>query len=124
MRSKSTTLTEQELEIMKVVWQRQTTTVRDVYEELLRRKKVAYTTVMTMMNILEQKGHLVKAQQERAYVYSPAQPKQKVVGGMVKEFVDRVFNGSAKPLLMHLVEDQRLSEEDRLEIARLLKKGK
>lgn len=109
---------------MKVVWQRQTTTVRDVYEELLRRKKVAYTTVMTMMNILEQKGHLVKAQQERAYVYSPAQPKQKVVGGMVKEFVDRVFNGSAKPLLMHLVEDQRLSEEDRLEIARLLKKGK
>jgi len=51
MRTKSKTLTEQELEIMKVVWELQTATVRDVYEELLKRRKIAYTTVMTMMNI-------------------------------------------------------------------------
>ena len=55
MRRRSTTLTELELEIMKIVWERDQSTVRDVYEALLERRKVAYTTVMTMMKILEQK---------------------------------------------------------------------
>jgi predicted transcriptional regulator len=58
MRPRSKTLTEQELEIMKIIWERGRATVRDVYETLLERRRVAYTTVMTMMNILEQKGHL------------------------------------------------------------------
>ena len=75
MRRRSTTLTEQELEIMKVVWERDSVTVRDVYEALLERRKVAYTTVMTMMKILEQKQYLRKTQTDRAYVYRPAQPK-------------------------------------------------
>jgi BlaI family penicillinase repressor len=60
MRRRSTTLTEQELEIMKIVWERDRSTVRDVYEALLERRKVAYTTVMTMMKILEQKKYLKK----------------------------------------------------------------
>ena len=58
MRRRSTTLTEQELEIMKIVWERDRSTVRDVYEALLERRKVAYTTVMTMMKSLEQKKYL------------------------------------------------------------------
>jgi BlaI family transcriptional regulator, penicillinase repressor len=60
MRRPSLTLTEQELEIMKIVWQRDSATVRDVYEALLEHRKVAYTTVMTMMKILEQKKYLKK----------------------------------------------------------------
>jgi len=107
---------------MKIVWQRETVTVRDVYEELLKRRKVAYTTVMTMMKILEQKKYLKRTQGERAYVYHPAQPQRQVVGAMVKEFVNRVFNGSAEPLLVHLVEDHHLSERDLEEIARLRRK--
>jgi len=122
MRRKSTTLTEQELEIMKIVWERDTVTVRDVYETLLERRKVAYTTVMTMMKILEQKEYLKKNQAERAYVYRPAQPKRKVIGDMVKDFVNRVFNGSAEPLLVHLVEEHNLSREELEEIARLRRK--
>ena len=109
MRRKSTTLTEQELEIMKVVWERDSVTVRDVYEALLERRKVAYTTVMTMMKILEQKKYLKKTQVDRAYVYRPAQPKRQVIGDMVRDFVNRVFNGSAEPLLVHLVEEHDLS---------------
>src|SRR5271157_1010948 len=105
MRPPSTTLTGQELEIMKVVWERESVTVRDVYEALLERRKVAYTTVMTMMKILEQKGYLKKTQVERAYVYRAAQPQRQVIGDMVRDFVNRVFNGSAKPLLVHLVEE-------------------
>src|SRR5438105_784407 len=121
MKTKNPVLTDQELEIMKIVWQRDTATVRDVYEEMLTRRKIAYTTVMTMMGILEQKGHLKKSADERAYVYRPAQPERQVLGNMVQDFVKRVFNGSAKPLLVHLVEDKKISPEELDEISRLLK---
>jgi len=104
---------------MKIVWRREQVTVRDVYEELLKRRKVAYTTVMTMMKILEQKRYLKKSDGERAYLYRPAQPQRQVIGAMVREFVNRVFNGSAEPLLVHLVEDNHLSERELEEIARL-----
>ena len=122
MRAKSPTLTEQELEIMKIVWDREPATVRDVYEALLERRKIAYTTVMTMMKILEHKKYLRKTQQDRAYVYRPAKPKKQVIQGMVHEFVNRVFNGSAEPLLVHLIEDQQLSRKDLEEIARMIRK--
>ena len=123
MRPRSSTLTEQELEIMKIVWQLEKATVRDVYEALLERRKIAYTTVMTMMKILEQKQYLKKNQSDRAYVYRPAQPKRQVIGAMVRDFVNRVFNGSAEPLLVHLVEEHGLSREDLEEIARLRRKA-
>jgi predicted transcriptional regulator len=115
-------LTEQELEIMKIVWAREVATVRDVYEALLERRKIAYTTVMTMMKILEQKNYLRKNQEDRAYIYRPAKPKNQVIKGMVQEFVNRVFNGSAEPLLVHLIEDRRLSEKDLEEIARMIRR--
>ena len=108
---------------MKIVWERERSTVRDVYEALLERRKVAYTTVMTMMKILEQKGFLKKSQEDRAYLYRPAQTKRKVIGAMVREFVNRVFNGSAEPLLVHLVEEHHLSQKDLEEIARLRRKS-
>lgn len=122
MRRPSATLTEAELEIMHVVWKLGRATVRDVYEALRERRKVAYTSVMTLMNILERKGHLRKRQSERAYMYQPAKPRRQVVGAMVRDFLDRVFQGAAKPLVVHLVEHQRLSQEDLDEIRRLVRK--
>jgi predicted transcriptional regulator len=120
MQAPRKTLTNQELEIMKIVWERPATTVRDVYETLLERRKVAYTTVMTMMKILEQKGYLIRKQVDRAYVYRPAQPKSRVVRAMVRDFVNRVFNGSAEPLLVHLIEDRGLTPEEIAELRRLI----
>jgi predicted transcriptional regulator len=108
---------------MKIVWQHDSSTVRDVYEALLEKRKIAYTTVMTMMKVLEQKKYLKKTQADRAYVYRPAQPQRQVVGAMVRDFVNRVFNGSAEPLLVHLVEEHDLSREDLEEIARLRRKS-
>jgi BlaI family transcriptional regulator, penicillinase repressor len=122
VKAKKPVLTDQELEIMKIVWQRGSATVREVYEELLKSRKVAYTTVMTMMGILEQKGRLTKTSRDRAYVYSPSEPQQKVVGSMVQEFVKRVFDGSAKPLLVHLAENKKISQQELDEISQLLKK--
>lgn len=121
MKPKKDVLTGQELQIMKVVWDKGTATVRDVYEELLKHRKIAYTTVMTMMGILEQKGRLTKTASDRAYVYSPAQPRGEVVANMVHDFVKRVFDGSAKPLLVHLVENKEISQEELDEIRKLLK---
>lgn len=109
---------------MKIVWKADRATVRDVYEALREKRAVAYTTVMTMMRILERKGHLKVSRADRAYVYRPARARQRVVGEMVREFVDRVFGGSAEPLVQHLVRDRHLSEEDLREIAALLKARK
>jgi BlaI family transcriptional regulator, penicillinase repressor len=124
MRPKQTTLTPQELAIMKLVWQFEESTVRDIYEALLRERKIAYTTVMTMMKTLETKGYLKKRRQERAFIYRPSRPKNQVIGGMIREFIDRVFNGSAEPLLVHLVKERRIREKDLEKISRMIEVSK
>jgi BlaI family transcriptional regulator, penicillinase repressor len=118
MRRVSPTLTPQELEIMKVVWEKGPATVRDVYEALRARRRIAYTTVMTMMNVLERKGHLRKRAEGRSFRYQPSRPRAQVMKAMVREFLDRVFGGSAQPLLVHLLEDRQLTDEDLRELAR------
>jgi BlaI family transcriptional regulator, penicillinase repressor len=120
MRKKSETLTPQELEIMKAIWASGPATVRDVYEDLRERRDIAYTTVQTMMNLLETKGHLSRTPGERAAVYAPTQPKQKVIRSMVAEFVERLFDGSAKPLLAHLVKDGSFSDKERRVLQRIV----
>ena len=124
MRTAAPTLTPQELQIMKLVWARQEATVREVYEDLLQRRRIAYTTVMTMMNVLERKGHLRKRAEGRSFVYRSVRPRRQVVRAMVKDFLDRVFGGSAEPLLVHLLEDKQLSERDLEAVARRIRKGR
>src|SRR5437762_2248537 len=120
MRKPHETLTTQELAIMKVVWRLGTATVREVYEALRAKRRIAYTTVMTMMNVLETKGHLKKDKADRAYRYRPARPEQAVVTSMVREFVSRVFDGASRPLLLHLVKDRRLTAKERDALMRLI----
>lgn len=124
MRTKSHLLTAQELEIMKIVWDLKNVTVRSVYEALLARRKIAYTTVMTMMNILEDKGYLRKTAAERAYVYRAARPKSQVIKAMLSDFVNRVFDGSAEPLLVQLVKDRHLSQSEIEKITRAIQEEK
>lgn len=106
---------------MKVVWELGTATVRDVYETLLARRRIAYTTVMTMMKIMEEKQYLKRRLEGRAFVYEGTRPKKQMIREMVSEFINRVFNGSAEPLLAHLVEDRRLSERELKHIARMIR---
>jgi BlaI family transcriptional regulator, penicillinase repressor len=119
MRQAHPTLTPQELAIMKEVWRLEKATVRDVFEALLDKRAVAYTTVMTMMKILEEKGYLKKTRADRAYVYRPSQPRQKVIGSMVRDFLDRVFDGAAAPLLVQLAKDGRLTKDEKAMIRRM-----
>jgi len=125
MRPKSSTLTAHELELMKIVWRSDApVTVRDVYEEMRKHRAVAYTTVLTNMKTLEQKGYLRASQHDRAHVYRPTRPKHEVIRQMVRDFVTRVFNGAGQPLVVHLLEDDHLSQEDLREITRMMGKGK
>jgi predicted transcriptional regulator len=120
MRVPTPTLTPQELAIMKVVWDLEPATVRDVYERLRARRDIAYTTILTMMKILEQKGYVTRERVERAFVYRAARPRQQVLGGMVREFVDRVFDGASRPMLLHLVKQTKLSEKERKALLRAI----
>ena len=105
---------------MKVVWGFDTATVRQVYEALREKRPVAYTTVMTMMRILEEKGYLKKTLVDRAHVYRPAKPQQQVVGAMVRDFLDRVFDGASDGLLLHLAKDNKLTEKQRRIVKQLI----
>ena len=120
MRTPHPTLTPQELAIMKVVWGRRKATVRDVYETLRQQRPIAYTTVMTMMKILEDKGYLRKTLVDRAHVYQSVKPQQRVVGAMVRDFLDRVFDGAPNGLLVHLAKDNNLTEKQRRMVKRLI----
>ena len=122
MRPVATTLTPHELDIMKLVWEREEATVRDVYEALRARRRIAYTSVLTMMNVLERKGHLRKRAEGRSFVYQAARPRGQVVRAMVREFVQRVFNGAAEPLLVHLLEDRRLTTTELEALARRVRR--
>ena len=109
---------------MKVVWRLDQATVRDVYEAMRETRQVAYTTVMTMMKVLEDKGFLKKTLVDRAHVYRPARPRQQVVGAMVRDFVDRVFDGASDNLLVHLAKDNKLTPKQRRIVKQLLEETK
>ena len=121
MKNDGSKLTDAELEIMHVVWELDGGTVRQVHERLNQQRPLAYTTVMTMMNILEEKGHLTRSKEGRAYLYTPVRPKSQVISGMVDDFVGKVFEGSARPLVLSLVKDRKLSEKDLKEIAQMIR---
>jgi predicted transcriptional regulator len=120
MRKPSPTLTPQELAIMKVVWAKGQATVRDVHDALSESRPVAYTTVMTMMRILQEKGYLTRVEQDRAHLYTPAVPQQKVIGAMLRDFVDRVFDGASEPLLLHLAKDNKLTAKQKRILTKLI----
>ena len=105
---------------MKIVWRLEEATVRDVYEAMREKRQVAYTTVMTMMRILEEKGYLKKTLVDRAHLYRPVRPRQQVVGAMVRDFVDRVFDGAPARLLVHLAKDNKLTDKQRRIVRQLI----
>ena len=111
-RKKAPVLTQRELEIMKVVWEMGKATVAEVRVALYPGAKLAYTTVLTLMRILEQKGFLQHETKGRAYLYHPRISQKKVKRLMVRDLVERAFDGSAELLLVSLIENGNLLPED------------
>jgi BlaI family transcriptional regulator, penicillinase repressor len=121
MRPKTTNLTAQQIEIMKVVWRLGDATVRDVYEDLRTRRSIAYTTVMTTMKTMEARGHLKKLVDGRAFVYQAVEQQSSALRRIVGDFLDKVFNGATEPLLAHLVQERRLSQKDLEKVAKMIR---
>jgi BlaI family transcriptional regulator, penicillinase repressor len=117
-------LTERELEVMHAFWTRGTSTVAEVREELAGSgMDRAYTTVATLVRILADKGFLVQTNQERPFMYRPAQSYEEVSRKLLGEVIDRVFRGSRELLLVRLMEQRSLSARERALLEDLLKKG-
>lgn len=111
-------LTDAELEIMNVLWDRGETTVHEVLEGLGDGR--AYTTVSTLVRILEQKGHVTSRKEGRRHLYAPAVPRAEVEAASVRDMVQRVFGGSPRSLVRRLLESDEVTADELAEIRRLL----
>jgi len=99
-------LTRQELEIMKVVWDRGAATVKEVCESMSKRKATAYTTILTLMGILEEKGVLVHTKSGRAYIYRPILSRRQATRNQVQDILIRFFDGHPEKLIENLLEEE------------------
>ncbi len=122
MRKSLTPLGESEMEILHIVWSKQKVSVAEVHEEILKTRKVAYTTVMTIMKKLADKGYLTFIKDGVTYIYSPAQPESEVKHGLLKQIVNKVFKGSPLEMVQSLVDNEELSQEERLKIEEIISK--
>ncbi len=108
--------TELELEILKVLWRDGPGSVRDVRDTLVSFRDLAYTSVMTIMNIMRDKGYLTRAKKGGYYVYRPSITKESTVRGMLGDMVNRVFDGSAASLMVNLLETAEIDPEELKEL--------
>src|SRR5437762_14324031 len=106
-RPKNEQLTPLELEIMHVLWEAGEANVQTVQHKLER--ELAYTTVQTMLNILQRKGKAKRTLKDRAYFYKPAVTRRQVISQSLGDMVERLFGGSAESLVMSLVETKHLT---------------
>jgi len=113
-------LGELELRIMNVLWQRGPSTVREVLEALSVRPRPAYTTVLTMMRLMYEKGYLDRREQGRAHVYQAKLRERPTKGTLLKGLIDSAFGGSAEALMVRLIEDEKLSPEEIERVKKLI----
>lgn len=112
------TLADRELDVMNVLWDRGSGTVAEVQEALA--DDLAYTTVLTVLRTLEEKGHVTRRPEGRAHRYEPAVERETVRESALDRMLDRLFGGSHEVLMTHLVDDEGLTSEDLARIRSLL----
>jgi BlaI family penicillinase repressor len=112
--------TASELEILRVLWERGPSTVRDVHESLREKKDLGYTTVLKLLQIMTAKGTVRRNEEQRAHVYEACQPATETKRQLVGDVLQRVFEGSASELMIHALEGRRTSKKELDELRRLL----
>lgn len=117
-RKQSKTLTDGELRLMEVLWDKKSASVRDVVNALSKKEPVAYNTVQTMLGILETKGYLDHHKEGRAFVYVPLVDRKTARSSALRHFIGRFFDGSPQALVQNLIQDENV---DSIEIDRLRK---
>jgi BlaI family penicillinase repressor len=112
--------TASELEILRVLWARGPSTVREVYEALSAQKSLGYTTVLKLLQIMTSKGTVRRNEEQRAHVYEACQSAEETKRQLVGDVLHRVFEGSASELMIHALEGRRTSKKELDELRRLL----
>lgn len=115
-RRQSATLTEAELKIMEVLWQRKSGTVQQVLDDLPQKPALAYNSVLTIIRILEKKGYVGHAKDGRAHIYAPVIEREAARRSEVRHLAGRFFKNSQEQLVLNILEERGL---DRQEIERL-----
>jgi len=121
-RKVSKTLTEGELRIMEVIWDKRNSSVKDVRDVLQKSGSVAYNTVQTMLRILEEKGYLTHTKSGRSFVYSPLVERREARRNALKNLLVSFFDGSPETLFVNLLEDEDLNKEELERLKKLIKK--
>lgn len=109
-----------ELEILHVLWERGPSTVREVHDSLGAERAAGYTTVLKLMQIMAEKGLVGRDEKQRAHVYKALLPREQTQTQLVRDLVDKVFNGSASRLVMNALSGRKASAEELAEIRRTL----
>ena len=112
--------TPSELEILRVLWERGPSTVREVHEVLSAQKPIGYTSVLKFMQIMTAKSIVRRNEEQRAHVYEAVQPAEKTKRQLAADVLQRVFGGSASQLMMHALAGRKTSPEEIEAIRRLL----
>src|SRR6185369_11059494 len=111
-----------ELEVLKVLWDRGPSTVREVMDVLNEDRPRAYTSVMSLLNVMTDKGLLIREPRGRAFVYKPKYNRGKTLGRMVGNLLGKAFEGSTSQLVAHLLDQTKPSPEELAEIRRAIEK--
>jgi BlaI family transcriptional regulator, penicillinase repressor len=109
-----------ELEVLKILWERGPATVREVMEVLNRQRRRAYTSVMSLLEVMTEKRLLKRRPVGRAFLYAPAVDQEKTLGRIVEDVVGRVFEGSAAALVAHVLGREQTSPEELEAIQKLI----
>ena len=112
--------TEAELEILRVIWERGPSTVRQVHEALADQRETGYTTTLKLMQIMADKGLVTRDESSRTHVYAARVSQENTQRQLVSDLVDRAFGGSAAELVLHALSSHRTSAEELGEIRRLI----
>jgi predicted transcriptional regulator len=110
--------TERELDIMAVLWQHGASTVAEVHERLA--EDIAYKTVLTMLRLLEQKGHVAHTEEGRAHRFHAVVGRDEAGVSAMERVLDKIFGGSRELLIAHLVRDRKLSSDEIRRLRRML----
>lgn len=119
-RKESQTLTDAELRLMQIVWKQGPSTVQAVVDALPEDTPLAYSTVLTMLRILEKKGYLEHHKEGRAFVYHPVVGRTEARKGALKHLMQRFFDNSPQLLLMNLIQDEGLDESELDQLRQLI----
>jgi BlaI family penicillinase repressor len=112
--------TASELEILRVLWTRGPSTVRDVYETLSEKKTVGYTSVLKFLQIMTEKGLVRRNEEQRAHVYEACEPAEKTKRQLAGDVLQRVFEGSARDLMVHALAGRHTSKREIEELREML----